>query len=226
MPDCNKELVLESKGDNPSIIAAIAHIKGERPGSARFDEKMNDEERNSYDNLIVLCQNCHKIIDDQPEAYTSERLYKIKIEHENQVREALKSETVNVSFSELENITSYLASERIEGEPSYDLIPIEEKMKKNELTDASRDLIMMGLMQTTEVEKYLTKHPDSQFGERLKSKFISVYEKLRKEEGLQGDDLFMGLFQFATNGRMNYREQAAALSVLVYLFETCEVFEK
>jgi hypothetical protein len=85
---------------------------------------------------------------------------------------------------------------------------------------------MMGLMQTTEVEKYLTKHPDSQFGERLKSKFISVYEKLRKEEGLQGDDLFMGLFQFATNGRMNYREQAAALSVLVYLFETCEVFEK
>lgn len=226
MPNCNKELVVESDGDDPSIIAEIAHIKGEKPGSARYDEKMRDEERNSYDNLIVLCHNCHKLVDDQPKVYTVDRLHQIKTDHENRVRESLKSAIISVTFSELEVITSYLASERIGDEPSYDIIPIEEKMKKNELTDASRDLIVMGIMQTREVERYLTKHPDSLFGERLKSKFVAVYEKLRGEEGLRGDNLFMGLFQFATNGRIKYREQAAALSVLVYLFEKCEVFEK
>jgi hypothetical protein len=45
------------------VIADIAHIAGERPGSARFDPSMTDIERHSYENLMLLCPTHHRTID-------------------------------------------------------------------------------------------------------------------------------------------------------------------
>lgn len=64
------------------LLNNIAHICGEKPGSARYNENQTPEERNSYKNLIVLCPNCHKTIDDDPESYTVEYLKELKFSHE------------------------------------------------------------------------------------------------------------------------------------------------
>lgn len=45
------------------VNAEIAHICGERPGAARYDPSMSDEERNGFDNLLLLCPKHHKLID-------------------------------------------------------------------------------------------------------------------------------------------------------------------
>lgn len=45
------------------VNAEVAHICGERPSAARFDPSMTDEERNAYDNLLLLCPKHHKLID-------------------------------------------------------------------------------------------------------------------------------------------------------------------
>jgi hypothetical protein len=45
------------------VQADIAHIRGERPGSARYAPDMTDAERNSPENLILLCPNHHREID-------------------------------------------------------------------------------------------------------------------------------------------------------------------
>jgi hypothetical protein len=42
----------------------------------------NDTERHAYNNLILMCPTHHTVIDDDEEAYSVERLYKIKAEHE------------------------------------------------------------------------------------------------------------------------------------------------
>jgi hypothetical protein len=60
----------------------VCHIKGERLGSARFDPNQTDEERQSYDNLIVMCPTHHTVIDDDEDSYSPERLYRMKKEHE------------------------------------------------------------------------------------------------------------------------------------------------
>lgn len=39
------------------VRARICHIHGMLPGSARHDVAMTDEQRNSYENLILLCPN-------------------------------------------------------------------------------------------------------------------------------------------------------------------------
>lgn len=73
----------------PSVRADIAHIRGEKPGSARYAPDMTDEERNSQDNLMLLCPNHHRQIDLlEPRAWSADRLMAIKVDHENGCRDA------------------------------------------------------------------------------------------------------------------------------------------
>jgi hypothetical protein len=63
--------------------AEIAHICGERPGAPRFDPAMSVDERNSYDNLMLLCPKHHKLIDRlDPDRHTVEVLREMKAKGE------------------------------------------------------------------------------------------------------------------------------------------------
>lgn len=76
-PKCPTVLTLDD-----TLLGEVCHIKGERLGSARHDPNQPETERHAYDNLIIMCPTHHKVIDDDEEAYTVERLHKMKSEHE------------------------------------------------------------------------------------------------------------------------------------------------
>jgi len=76
-PKCTGEIVL---GD--TLVGKICHIKAARPGGPRYDPNQTAAERHGYDNLILLCGTHHTVIDDDEEAYTVDRLVKMKIDHE------------------------------------------------------------------------------------------------------------------------------------------------
>jgi hypothetical protein len=61
-PDCMSLLVDESG----AVISTICHIKGNNPGSARYDPDQIDEDRQHYRNLILLCANHGRVIDHKP----------------------------------------------------------------------------------------------------------------------------------------------------------------
>ncbi|PKP60386.1 MAG: HNH endonuclease [Candidatus Altiarchaeales archaeon HGW-Altiarchaeales-1] len=226
-PGCNTILVQNStQFDKESIIGEITHIKGKRPGSARYDPAMSDKERNSYNNLILLCNNHHQLIDDQKMTYTIEKLHAIKNQHEKWVIESRDKEVINVTFSELNVVTKYLVSGQVILDDSYTIIPPKEKIKKNELSSTTEQSITIGLIQVKQVSQFIDKCPDIEFGERLKQGFVTEYKRLKNEECLKGDDLFNALLDFASGGNNDFIYKAAGLSVLVYLFEKCEVFEK
>jgi hypothetical protein len=67
---------------NETLVGEICHIKGDKPGSSRYDADQNDGERQSYDNLIILCPTHHAVIDDDEYAYTVSRLQRMKLDHE------------------------------------------------------------------------------------------------------------------------------------------------
>lgn len=75
-PGCEEALTDARWGQ---VKADIAHIRGERPGSARFDPTMTTAERDAFDNLLLLCPNHHRLIDRlDPGGHPAERLLEIK----------------------------------------------------------------------------------------------------------------------------------------------------
>ncbi|MCJ2187885.1 hypothetical protein [Novosphingobium beihaiensis] len=65
-----------------TMIGRICHIEAALPDGQRFNEAMTNEERRSYENLILLCGDHHTIIDDNPNKYTIEKLRRLKNDHE------------------------------------------------------------------------------------------------------------------------------------------------
>jgi len=82
IPDCRKILFVdETETDDPSIVGDEAHIVAREQDGPRGDSPLTTEDRDKYDNLILLCKIHHKVIDDQPKAFTVELLHKIKHDH-------------------------------------------------------------------------------------------------------------------------------------------------
>lgn len=83
---CNicKESVIDVVFDSFTQVGERCHIHGKREGAARFI--LQQENNDTYDNLILLCPRHHKMIDDMPEKFPVEYLLSIKHQHENSVR--------------------------------------------------------------------------------------------------------------------------------------------
>ena len=82
-PGCDTELVPEKRANR--VIGVEAHIKGEKPTAPRYELHQSPEERDSYENHIVLCPTHHTEIDADPETWTVERLLDMKAKHEQQI---------------------------------------------------------------------------------------------------------------------------------------------
>jgi hypothetical protein len=88
---CRRELVMDVNDlDDESVIGDECHIVAREPNGPRGDSPLSLRERNRYENFILLCKVHHKLIDDQPNTFTVERLKDIKRRHETWVRETLK----------------------------------------------------------------------------------------------------------------------------------------
>jgi hypothetical protein len=101
-PKCSTPLV---DPQSRSIVGEICHIKGEKSGASRYDAGQTNEQRHGFDNLILLCNVHHKIIDDDDTTYTIERLIQMKQEHESRhtgpslVNEATSDRFITVAIS-------------------------------------------------------------------------------------------------------------------------------
>ena len=134
-----------------------------------------------------------------------------------------------VSFLELQKATRWV-TEVSPPPPGHDFsrIPIEDKIRKHGLSVSSQNLIRSHLTATPQVRSFIQSltQDDSGFPDRLKSGFLEYYFKLRREGMSSGEDLFDSMCIFARRGFGDVKTQYAAQAVLVYLFETCEVFEQ
>ena len=228
LPNCRAILVAdETKTDKASMIAQAAHIKGENSGSARYDASMSEEERNCLNNRILLCPTCHTKIDAQPGTYPVALLQRYKTEHEAWVAECTKSEVINISFSELDVVTKHLISSPGTPNDSLTLIPPTDKIKKNGLSSAIEKMVLIGMTQVKQVASFVENMTavDANFSNTLVNGFVTEYKRLYAA-GIRGDDLFEQLIEFSCGCSGDFKQRAAGLSVLVYLFEKCDVFEK
>jgi hypothetical protein len=79
---CNEELIVS--GDT---IGDIAHIVANSEDWSRGDPKFPREKIDSYENLILLCPNHHRLVDIKESIYTVDVLRNMKAKHEQYMRE-------------------------------------------------------------------------------------------------------------------------------------------
>jgi len=80
--DCNN-VIFDSK---ENYLAEICHIEAAEKGGQRYNELQDDEERRSYENLLILCRHHHAVTNDENE-FTVKKMKEIKQNHEKQFLE-------------------------------------------------------------------------------------------------------------------------------------------
>lgn len=220
---CKREITQEAEDGRHYPLGVMAHIEGFGPGSKRHNPNLPMMDLNSYSNLILLCPSCHTVVDNDPKKYTVSELKDIKQRHEKEAMSSTESLIPDVTFAEIAVITDYLVHVPVAEEKPLTLIHPSEKIKRSGLSPDVENLIRMGMARTHQVRSYLTSNPDIRFPERLRSIFVNKYLELR-DQGFSGDSLFFALLESSSNRSNKPTEIAAALTVLAYFFEICEVF--
>lgn len=83
---CNKVLFKHGITMDECNISNYAHIIADSPKGPRGDEKKSKGLAKDINNLILLCSECHKLIDSNEKKYTVEVLKKMKQEHEERIQ--------------------------------------------------------------------------------------------------------------------------------------------
>jgi hypothetical protein len=226
-PECTQSVIQAlTAHSSDQVIGEICHIYAHSGKGPRGNPAMTDAQLREADNLMVFCPTHHAVIDAQHETYPASLLKQWKQQHERPYREKLTAKLTDIGFAELEVAAKALLAPSAVANGDYQTIPPAEKIEKNELGSTSTMLLTLGAAKSREVERVLlaSSQLDSEFPDRLRSGFVGKYKALRSE-GLDGDDLFVAMYEWAGGGGDKGRE-AAGLSILTHLFVICDVFEK
>lgn len=79
-PDCANPLFVNAGSKNVHI-AEMAHIIAVSDDGPRADAKASATDKGSYDNLILLCANCHTTIDKAPADFPDDKIKNWKRKH-------------------------------------------------------------------------------------------------------------------------------------------------
>jgi hypothetical protein len=124
LADCRVELfVMEDDYDPVCVIGEMGHIAASSDAGPRANIGIGVRARDKYENLILLCRNCHRKVDILKRSYPDERLLEIKASHEAWVRTALPERGfTNLRWNVL----------RLQGEYPFDSTTIAEALSPDE----------------------------------------------------------------------------------------------
>lgn len=101
--------------------------------------------------------------------------------------------------------------------------PSPEKLEKNALSEESGLFLRIGRRKSSLVDTFFRKSPRPDLGERIAEAFRTRYAELKALD-LPADVIFKHLQDYAGfNGEP--KRQGAALAVLAYFFDSCDIFE-
>lgn len=129
-PDCDNQFIAK---DEKSIISKICHIEAASKEGPRFNPAMDDDERRHYDNLILLCDECHTIIDNKENEtqYPVPLLQEWKKSHENKAIIRLNSNTSLLRLAIDAIADTEFDSGFIEGAENYSPFNLDAKISYN-----------------------------------------------------------------------------------------------
>lgn len=108
-PNCNISLLSSGSEIN---FSNICHIEAAEPGGQRYNSTSNDNERRSYENLMLLCANHHLETNDVL-LYTEANLQGMKRNHEAKILKLISGSNILVKNPSALNIIIGFVGNRI-----------------------------------------------------------------------------------------------------------------
>lgn len=163
---CNRYLLEHHLTKTDGIFAQMAHVWAFSPQGPRGRKRPGKTHVHAVSNLILLCPECHKLVDDHPDEYTATVLRKHKKAHEDRV--FMLTETK----PDRQTIALVLKA-RIGGRTaSVSLAEIQESVAPRYLSP--RDVVIIDL---TDIPDSSKDHYWNAGKEAIRSKTRSLYEQ-------------------------------------------------
>ncbi|WP_347251253.1 HNH endonuclease, partial [Legionella sp.] len=171
---------------SPYTLGEMAHIKGNKLGSNRYDKSQADTERDSYENLILLCPTHHRLIDkpENEEVYTVEYLHEMKMKHEDNMSNRLNLPKYDCLDQLKKQLAIYMGENHVSWE-TYG--PISDIALRNPHSDELYDLWTYEKLSTIvpnnrKILKLLNENRNlfSSADQRVVSKFLKHVESYEK----------------------------------------------
>lgn len=120
-PECTNPLIEnETPQSGAQIVAHICHIYAISEDGPRGKIGLTEAELNAPENLILLCQHHHAVVDKQHETYTADLLDRWKKQHEEKTEQLRLAASENrlIGATNLQHYPAKIVDERIETEAS------------------------------------------------------------------------------------------------------------
>jgi hypothetical protein len=133
-----------------------------------------------------------------------------------------------VTAAEVQTLLSFVAAQPIpEPDQDLELTDLTEKMDRNDFSDGTRALIAFGLPVATSVRDYVDGNHDISFSSKVADALGAMYARISPEYPNEKDLVFALLVgEVAAGAGANTKEYWAALGIVSYYFELCDIFER
>jgi len=132
-PDCNHPLLAR---DGETIVSKICHIQAASALGSRWNPNMTDDQRRHFDNLILLCDECHSMIDnpENESKYPVALLHKWKRDHESTMTYSVLVRRPGLLSQVISAIADAEFDAELEAPPQgMDSFAIQEKIEHNDI---------------------------------------------------------------------------------------------
>ncbi len=110
---------------------------------------------------------------------------------------------------------------------TFDLTDIAEKLQKNGLSDSVRALVTPAVPVARMVQDYIARHPDPYYSSRAAQALVAEYQQLIASGIADPDQVFWKLMLYTTSNDLKEPKRFwAALGIISYYFELCDIFER
>ena len=95
-PHCHSDLFPFFESGEITNIEELAHIIGQSEDGPRGENDLPSNERDEFHNIIILCPNCHTIIDKNSHLYPIETIKEWKKNHQSSIEDILNLKLIKI----------------------------------------------------------------------------------------------------------------------------------